>query len=379
MQVILGYILPCSPEQCDARTEFATLTDSQKFLTCCATAFATLLGLPFFGIGGLIGGAAVFRTVVELFVESNLQTKAIHDSAINILNDGCPVVEPLYENLCNSDLHWYWRSGYSLESFSKENISNSVDYALDITDHLIWGYLMEEQPGSWLIEKNGEAADFAEEIEGSIAFTKRLDATAWINRTIEDALTEFTQLLSNEIDAHPNQRPSKIITHCVLKVPNRDPHSIPLIIEPDPIIKNKARATIINNHGDLYRFYHNLENQILEAVKKAYDHEETTTARNKHPTVTGPFCFMDCIENIRYLASVPNVQEYIKQNKLLSRTPLQILKKRMEHNTMLARMSVTYKALGNSHEGDYNELKKEREEKMRKYREENPDAQFIYL
>lgn len=182
MQVILGYILPCSSEQSDARIEFATLTDSQKFLTCCATAFATLLGLPFFGIGGIIGGAAAFRTVVELFVESNLQTQAINDLAINILNDGCSVLEPLYENLFNSDPMWYWGMGSHLLDFLKSNIRNSVSYAIDITDHFIWGSLMEEQPGSWLMEKNGEAADFAEEIEGKIAFTKRLDASPVINQ-----------------------------------------------------------------------------------------------------------------------------------------------------------------------------------------------------
>ncbi|MBA3238216.1 MAG: hypothetical protein H0T62_07720 [Parachlamydiaceae bacterium] len=379
MQGILGYISPCSPEQSDARIEFATLTDSQKFLTCCATAFATLLGLPFFGIGGLMSGAAAFRKVVELFVESNLQTQAVNDFAINILNEGCPVVEPLYENLFKSDPCCYWGMGSHLLDFSKSNIRNTESYTLDITDHLVWGSLMEEQPGSWLMEKNGEAADFAEDIEGKIAFTKRLDASPWINRTIEDALAEFTDQLSNEIKAHPNQRPSKIMTHCVLQVPNRDQHSIPLIIEPDPIIKNKARATIINNHGDRYKFYHNLENQILEAVNKAYDHPETTTARNKHPTVTGPFCYMDCIENIRYLASIPNVQKHIKQNKLISRTPHQILEKRKEHNTILARMSVTFTALDESHETLYHELAKERQEKIRKNREENPDAKYVYL
>lgn len=154
-------------------------------------------------------------------------------------------------------------------------------------------------------------------------------------------------------------------------VPGLALHAVPLIIEPDPVINNKAKVTIINNHGDRYSFFHEQEKQILEAVKKAYNHKETKAVRNKHTTVTGPYCYFDCIENIRYLASLSDVQKHIEENKLISRTPDQILDKRKEHNTMVTRMYGTCKTLDDSHESLYKKLE---EEELQKYLEEHSDA-----
>lgn len=354
MKILCGYISPCSLAQKKTRIQFHyVLTNSQKFLTCIATAFAGLLSLPLFIIGGVFSGAAVFRAVVEKFAFSNRSTKVTNALANRMFHKGYPSFYALYECLFKSEPISYW----GVAAFAKEllernlDISKPIAYDNFLTDLLMMAYLREEH-GAWLIEKNGRAASFATEIKGKIAFTRYIDFLSEdydYGKSLEEVLNEYTKLLSREIAAHPNKRPSKIITQCLLGQDRFDRHWVPLIIEPDPNIKKKANITIINNHGKVSRFS-DMENKLLNAVKKVYNHKGTKTLRNPLLTSKGPFCYIDCIENIRYLASYSDVQKHIEKNRLVSRDPLQILEKRKEHKKMLARIYVTAQAFEDCHE-----------------------------
>ena len=231
----------------------------------------------------------------------------------------------------------------TLRQCMKELIENqnnpSCGYPISIVDALISYYMAKRdeenlKTDSVFINQDGTTLP-TEDMKDKIAFSHHLTLK---NATLEGTRA-LTNLLENELRAHPDKRPAKVFVPYSLNIPGKTNHVVFLVIEPDTNDLRKANITMINTLGNSgVNSYLQEENLILEAAKSIYNSRETKTVKNQKATFSGPYCGIDCIENIRLLASVNDVQEYIRENKLPKRNQDTIALKCREHAADLDRI-----------------------------------------
>lgn len=182
-----------------------------------------------------------------------------------------------------------------------------------------------------LIERHGKALN-GMNVAGEVCYTFTLvieeDEKGELN------FSELTELLKDELNAH-SVRPAKIMIPISMYPKGTQAHSVLLVIEPDAKIFKKANITLVNPHGNALSSYHAAEKLILGKIKELYSHPLTTTTRNEKKAFTGPFCAIDCIENALLLSTIPDVQSYIINKKLPSRSPEEIYSKREQHHSVI--------------------------------------------
>lgn len=221
-----------------------------------------------------------------------------------------------------------------VDAMIKNQDNSGYGYPISGVDFLMMHYLTKAK-GVFISSVEGEAGSNVE-IGGKVAFTFNFKFSG----DAQD-FSKLTNFLRNEIALHPDNRPAKIIINCSLWPPGKQGHTVILVIEPDQRTKNKANITIVNPHGNTITSYHSMEQQILNAASQAYNDTNTSLARNQKATFTGGYCGVDGVENARYLASIPDVQSHIKQNKLPIRTPDQIKQFRVDHASELVKYKTT--------------------------------------
>lgn len=212
-----------------------------------------------------------------------------------------------------------------MQELIKNQHNPSWGYPICVVESLISYYMAKRDEensriDSIFINQDGTTQP-NEETKDKIAFSHHLN----LESITPEATKALTDLLEKELRAHPNKRPAKIFIPYALKIPGKTNHVVFLVVEPDANIPRKANITMINTLGNSpANSYLKEERLILEAAKSIYNRPETKIGRNTKVAFSGSNCGIDCIENIRLLANVKDVQGYISENKLPRRDQAEI-------------------------------------------------------
>lgn len=174
----------------------------------------------------------------------------------------------------------------------------------------------KKQEARSYISSNGESPVNVP-AKGRIAFMQTFPIYDTSKNPPEFYIDRLASLLKKEIAAHPaGMRPAKILFPLVFNSPNKTPHLVLLVIEPDPKNETKANITLVNTWGK-NTTYKEEEDLVEEEVYKAYPF--CTFEKNKVRTFSGPYCSIDVIENARLLANIDDVQKFITEDRLPTR------------------------------------------------------------
>jgi len=141
-----------------------------------------------------------------------------------------------------------------------------------------------------------------------IAYTPEL----FISDTSQHVHDQIKANLETELQKNPSERPQKIFMP-LSWTKNNIGHSTLLVIEPSQTVKEEARITMINTHGDSLDLYREYEQAAINAAKEVYTSPNTTTVRNtKCIYTTATSCGPDVVGLAIDLMDQPNVQATVK-------------------------------------------------------------------